>query len=159
MQGLLKPKGYIMKKKINILKVNKNYDINKILELQNKCNCNILSKNNILDDLNNNNLYYIANIDENLVGYVSCSLLYDHVDISSILVDKDYLRKGIATLLITEVINYCKLHDIPNIFLEVRSNNLEAINLYTKLNFKQISTRKNYYNNDDALIYKLKIED
>ena len=43
-------------------------------------------------------------------------------------------------------------------FLEVRRSNLPAINLYQKLEFKQLSVRKNYYRHksgvvEDALIY------
>ena len=47
------------------------------------------------------------------------------------------------------------------IILEVRAQNTPAINLYKKYSFKEISVRKNYYNNpvDDAIIMELVIRD
>ena len=42
--------------------------------------------------------------------------------------------------------------NINNITLEVRTTNEGAINLYKKYNFKVVSTRKNYYGNEDAYL-------
>ena len=68
---------------------------------------------------------------------------------------KEYENNGIATLLLNTVFNFAKENNITRIFLEVRPSNIHAIKLYEKNDFKTISTRKNYYkdNNEDAIIY------
>ena len=57
-------------------------------------------------------------------------------------------EKLIEEIIDEEIIN----KHIENITLEVSSNNISAINLYKKLNFKEVAIRKNYYNDSDAIL-------
>jgi ribosomal-protein-alanine N-acetyltransferase len=142
-----------------ISKMNKE-EINEIMDLQLRNNANILSKYSISTDLNNSNsIYFVAKIDNTIVGYIAANLLYDHIDILSILVDNQYLRNGIASTLLTSILNYAKNVNISDILLEVRATNIIAQKLYEKFGFERISIRKKYYpdNLEDALIYKLSI--
>lgn len=144
---------------ILITKVDKN-DVNEILNLQQNNNINILSKLSILEDLDNNNsIYFIAKFDSTIVGYIAANLLYDHIDILSVLVDNSYKRKHIASTLLSYVITYAKENKITDILLEVRTSNIPAQKLYEKFGFNKISIRKQYYPNnlEDAIIYKLSI--
>ena len=53
------------------------------------------------------------------------------------------------------------LNIYPNceqLFLEVRVDNLPAINLYNKLGFREINRRKNYYGDVDALVMERNIK-
>jgi len=115
-----------------------------------------LSYISLKNDLTNSNCYYIvAKINNDVVGYAGLQLLVDHADITAIAVSKNHLKKGIATLLLNKLIEKCKGLHMDKMFLEVRTSNTPAINLYEKLGFKKISTRKNYYeNNEDAYIYQ-----
>ncbi|MEG1989518.1 MAG: ribosomal protein S18-alanine N-acetyltransferase [Clostridia bacterium] len=133
-------------------------DIEHVIKLQEDNNQNILSLNVITEDLHNSNsIYYTASIDEKIVGYIAATLLVDHIDILAILVDSNYQRCDIASTLLEKLIYHSKNMNIDKIFLEVRQSNIPAQKLYEKYNFKQISVRKNYYqnNNEDALIYAL----
>lgn len=144
---------------ILITKMDKN-DVDKILNLQENNNNNILSKLSILEDLDNNNsIYFIAKFDSTIVGYIAANLLYDHIDILSVLVDNSYKRKHIASTLLSYVITYAKEKKITDILLEVRTSNIPAQKLYEKFGFNKISIRKQYYpdNLEDAIIYKLSI--
>ncbi|MNI69677.1 Protease synthase and sporulation negative regulatory protein PAI 1 [compost metagenome] len=84
-------------------------------------------------------------------------MLVDHLDIDSIVVDKDYQKNGVATSLLNKVLEYAKENKIYDVFLEVRKSNSNAILLYKKFNFEHINTRKRYYpdNGEDALIFYL----
>lgn len=115
-----------------------------------------LSYESLKNDLKNTNYYYVvAKVNNKVIAYAGIELLVDHADITTIAVNKDYLKKGIATLLLNELFKKCRELHIDKIFLEVRTSNIPAINLYEKLGFKKISTRKNYYtNNEDAYIYE-----
>ena len=67
-------------------------------------------------------------------------------------------NKGYATRLIDAVKDKAKNENVVNVWLEVDSKNNIAINLYTKLGFKQIATRKKYYKNgNDALILNYQV--
>lgn len=47
--------------------------------------------------------------------------------------------------------------DTKKVYLEVRESNKSAIGLYEKFGFRKIGQRKNYYGNEDGLIYILEI--
>jgi len=114
-----------------------------------------LSYNSLKNDLENSNCYYnLAKLGDSVIAYAGIELLVDHADITAIAVSNLHLNKGIATLLLNDIFRKCKNLNIDKIFLEVRTSNIPAINLYKKLGFKKISTRKKYYeNNEDAYIY------
>lgn len=134
-------------------------DLDEIYNIQLDYEHLIISKNSLKDDLNNNICIYFVCLDENqnIVGAIGGTILVDHIDISIVITKKENTKKGIASYLLNELIQYSQKNHIEKIFLEVRCSNTPAINLYLKFKFDQISTRKNYYDNsEDALIYMLK---
>ncbi len=114
-----------------------------------------LSYSSLLSDLNlDSTIYFIAFKNDLPIGYIGAEMLYDHADITAVTVDLDYRNKNIATLLLNKLIDTCKAQNFTAIFLEVRVSNLPAIRLYEKFGFKKINIRPNYYQNEDAYIYK-----
>lgn len=93
--------------------------------------------------------YYL---DNKLVGFIHLTKSFEIVDIINVVVDSNYRRKGIANELIKYCMNY--FADVVSFMLEVNVNNVSAISLYEKNNFKVIHKREKYYGNDDALIMK-----
>lgn len=76
------------------------------------------------------------------------SFIYDRLEIDYIYVKEEYRNKKIATKLLEylfENYNY-------SCTLEVRCDNISAINLYKKFNFEIINVRKNYYKNTDGYL-------
>lgn len=146
---------------ITIKKLEKN-DINKILQIEKSQNVTILKETVILDDMSNSNntLYFGAIYNDIIVGYIAITYVIDTIDILSIVTMKKYEHIGIATLLLEYIFNFAKKNNVNKIFLEVRTSNTKAINLYEKNNFKLISKRKNYYTDtkEDALIYLKEIK-
>lgn len=136
-------------------------NLEEIFNLQKDYEHILISKDSLKEDLNNTScVYYIATDDSNnVIGAIGGTILVDHMDISIVITRKDYVGKGIASLLLNELISYCRKNNIEKIFLEVRTSNIPAIKLYEKVGFEKISTRQNYYpdNNEDALIYMLEI--
>ena len=146
---------------ITIKKLEKN-DINKILQIEKSQNVTILKETVILDDMSNSNntLYFGAIYNDIIVGYIEITYVIDTIDILSIVTMKNYENVGVATLLLEYIFNFAKKNNVNKIFLEVRTSNTKAINLYEKNNFKLISKRKNYYTDtkEDALIYLKEIK-
>ena len=87
--------------------------------------------------------------DELVLGYLEIRLVDGVVDIMNLFVSEDARRQGIATALMNEMI---EKEDFNRIMLEVKVNNNEALKLYTKLGFKEITLRERYYDEDTALI-------
>ena len=85
--------------------------------------------------------------EEKIMGFMIYDLIYDRIELEYIGVIEEYRNKKIASKLMDYLINL----KLP-ISLEVNINNIKAINLYKKYNFKQASIRKNYYNDEDAYL-------
>ena len=106
------------------------------------------SKNQIINQINKKtNLSFGAFYNENLISFI----LGDLFNIEKILeyeilllyVCKNFRKKGLGTKLFNKIEkNNTRL---KNIYLEVSTNNLEAISFYTKMQFKVTHKRKSYF--------------
>ena len=86
---------------------------------------------------------------EKILGYLEIRLVDGVIDIMNLFVNEENRKEGIGTALMNEVI---EKEDYNRIMLEVNENNNEAIRLYSKLGFKEISLRDRYYGEDTAII-------
>ena len=91
--------------------------------------------------------YYI---DKKLVGFIHLSQSFETFDLITLVVDKEWRNKGIASSLLSYV--FKKVDGMKRMLLEVRVSNKAAISLYKKYGFKELCLRKNYYGDEDALI-------
>ena len=107
---------------------------------------------------------YIAKANNNILGFIMYQSTLQDIEILNICVDIEHRKKGIGKLLIKHIIDVVLQKKDTNIFLEVNVNNIKAIELYKKVGFKIISTRKGYYlnkltnNKEDAYIMNFKEE-
>lgn len=79
----------------------------------------------------------IATHQKQIIGFIIYTD-FDSIEILRVLVAQKYRQFGVATRLIQATLG-------KKTILEVRENNHYALNLYHKLGFKTIHTRKNYY--------------
>ncbi len=86
---------------------------------------------------------------DKILGYLEIRLVDGVIDIMNLFVNEEERCKGIATSLMNEMINKEKYN---RIMLEVNENNNNALRLYNKLGFKEISLRSRYYGEDTAII-------
>lgn len=95
-------------------------------------------------------------IDNRLAGFIICQTVADEATLFNIAVHPDFRRKGLATTLLTSLIDQLTTFDIKMLWLEVRASNSIAMNLYQQLGFNEITIRKNYYpaiqGQEDAII-------
>ena len=92
--------------------------------------------------------------DKNILSYIIFSYIVDESDIIFLGTHLDYQRLGLASTLI-QIPHH--LFKVNKIFLEVSTENANAIGFYSKHNFKILSVRKNYFaismqNNSDAYL-------
>lgn len=135
-------------------------DLENILKLEKHCFENeAWTKDMINNDFNKRSfMIYACTEDEEPVGYVNVLDLEVEAEILRICVAKPYRNRGMGKKLLQFVIDYCKEEKYDKIFLEVKSTNKIAIDLYERMGFYNINARKNYYaSGEDALIYSLLI--
>ena len=92
-----------------------------------------------------NSFTLVARVGSKIIGFLNFWLFDDLIEINSLVVDKDFLRRGVATNLIKSVFDFAKERKIKRIILEVNENNEPAIELYRKFGFSLYSIRKKYY--------------
>lgn len=92
--------------------------------------------------------------DHEILGFISASIIYERCEINYIAVEKKYRRRGIAQKLLDYVTTN---NNLDTISLEVKSDNIDAINFYLKNGFKKVSIRKKYYGNMDGYLMVKKV--
>lgn len=95
---------------------------------------------------------FVATQNDTLVAYCIISEIAGEAEIINVATIPSFRNQGVATQLLEYVINTIESKDI---FLEVSTTNLSAIELYTKVGFVKYSVRKKYYGNTDAILMKL----
>lgn len=118
-----------------------------------------LSNNEIIKDLNNNvfSKYFIYIEESNIIGFVNYFDIYDRYEIVNIFVTETYRNKKIGSKMLEHLIKLGEKQNIKNITLEVKKDNIVAINLYKKYNFEIVAIRKLYYQGIDGLLMERKM--
>lgn len=97
-----------------------------------------------------------------VIGYGMLSCVADESHLLNLGIKKTAQRKGNASKLMNDIINIARSKHSTKMYLEVRENNIPAINLYQKFGFSNIGTRKDYYltksGKEDALVLALNIK-
>jgi [ribosomal protein S18]-alanine N-acetyltransferase len=94
-----------------------------------------------------------AMLEGTLAGYLICSR-YERVwHIMNVAIDPDHRRQGLATALLTRLLERVNDED-ARYTLEVRRSNHAAIALYERFSFRAAGLRRRYYqdNGEDALV-------
>ena len=94
---------------------------------------------------------------DKIIGFLLYSLIYDRIEIEQFEVVFDKRKKGIGEKLLKYLIEKYENTNINNITLEVKENNIAAINLYKKYGFKIISIREKYYNGTNGILMEKKL--
>ena len=130
-----------------IIEFNKENDLSKF-------NSDILYIEELYKDLDNNPFgnYLLLVEDNEIIGYLYYSDIYDRVEINQIEIKSNYRRNGKATMLMHKLIDDTN----KSITLEVNKNNIPALNLYKKFDFNEVAIRKNYYNGVDGILMERK---
>ena len=113
-------------------------------------NNSFINKEEVLKELSNNPFSkYIVYLENNeVIGYLYYSDIYDRVEINQIEINSIHRNCGYGSKLLEYLVNTVN----KNITLEVNKDNIYAIKLYKKYNFKEVAIRKGYYNGIDGIL-------
>lgn len=141
---------------IEILKMDETH-VSAIAEIEKLCFSDPWSENSISGELNSRLSYWLVAVQEGvLLGYIGSQSVLGESDMMNVAVHPDHRRKGVAEMLILQLMQDLKQRENLNLSLEVRASNMPAITLYEKLGFDTVGRRPNYYRHpkEDALIMK-----
>jgi ribosomal-protein-alanine acetyltransferase len=100
----------------------------------------------------------VAEFDGQVIGYVSLRFVGRQGDVNTIAIAKDFQRKGFGNQLLAWLLIAAKDLGVRELFLDVRADNLAAIEMYKKAGFDRIDIRRNYYDHSvDADVMRKKL--
>ena len=117
-------------------------------------NDSFIDKDYLLNEFNNNPFIKVLLLVESskVIGYLYYSDIYDRVEINQIEIDSFHRNCGNGKKLMEYMINNVD----KNITLEVKNDNTPAIKLYKRYGFKEVATRKGYYQGTDGILMERK---
>ena len=117
-------------------------------------NNSFTKKDYILNELSNNPFgkIIILKEDNEIIGYIYYSDIYERVEINQIEINFIHRNCGKGDFLLKKLIESVD----KNISLEVNVNNIPAIKLYKKNGFIEKAIRKGYYQGIDGILMERK---
>jgi ribosomal-protein-alanine N-acetyltransferase len=90
-----------------------------------------------------------------LCGFITAQAAGEDWEIENVVTAAGFLRQGIASKLIHEIIERARNANGSKVLLEVRASNGAARSLYEKLGFIEVGRRRGYYSDpaEDAILY------
>lgn len=103
--------------------------------------------------------YLAAHLDGNLVGYAGMALLgrppYLEAEVHTIGVDPGHQHRGIGRRMLRALLAHADAYGVE-VYLEVRTDNHAAIELYRGEGFEVLGTRRRYYQPSGADAYTMR---
>jgi [ribosomal protein S18]-alanine N-acetyltransferase len=100
-----------------------------------------------LEALASGHLYLSAREGDSVIGYVGLARAGGEAEVHTLAVDPTYQRRGIGRALLRAVLDHAVG---ATVFLEVRTDNESAIELYRSEGFDVIGIRRGYYRSSGA---------
>lgn len=132
-------------------------DIDAVVALENESFTNPWPRETLVWELANSDVtrvYVLRDDADRAIAFCSVWLMFDELHINTLAVSPAHRRRGLATLLLTEIMAEAAREGARRATLEVRASNTAALELYARLGFTVSARRPGYYANpqEDALI-------
>jgi ribosomal-protein-alanine N-acetyltransferase len=104
------------------------------------------------EEKNRNSVTLAAESEGKVAGFINFWVLRPQVQLNTLAVAGEFLRKGAASALIGKMLEYAAKSLCCEIDLEVNELNAPAIALYARFGFTVVGKRPKFYNNTDAAL-------
>lgn len=94
---------------------------------------------------------------EEVIGYLEYSFIYDRMEIDNFFVNEERRNQGIGKKLLSYFVAIAIREHVINVTLEVRISNGVARNLYKKFGFREVARRKFYYGDEDGILMEKQV--
>ncbi len=136
-------------------------DIDRIILIEREIFLFPWSPGNFSDSIKAGYLCQVLEQDDTLMGYGIMMRSPEEAHVLTLGIAADWQKKGLGKTLLQHFIECAKEQAVKSIFLDVRESNHGAAQLYKRMGFHQIATRKGYYpamcGREDALVMKLEL--
>ena len=136
-------------------------DLDEIVKIENtlyKTPWNVKQYKYELEENEFSYLFVLEN-DNVIVGYYGFWVMFEECDITKVSIRKEFQGLKLSNILMKDCFKRAKEAGCEKINLEVRIDNIKAINLYKKHGFSEVYVRKDYYGKgEDALILNKVLE-
>ena len=109
------------------------------------------------EEKNRNSVTLAAEFEGQAAGFINFWVLRPQVQLNSLAVRGDMLRRGAATALLGKLLEYARKSLCAEIDLEVNELNAPAIAFYRRHGFEVVGQRPKFYNNTDAALLMRKL--
>lgn len=132
-------------------------DIDAVVALENESFTNPWPRETLVWELANSDVtrvYVLRDDADRAIAFCIVWLIFDELHINTLAVSPAHRRRGLATLLLTEIMAEAAREGARRATLEVRASNTAALELYARFGFTVSARRPGYYANpqEDALI-------
>jgi ribosomal-protein-alanine N-acetyltransferase len=133
-------------------------DLEGVLELEEACFTNPTSRDMLRYEVETSDVLHAYVMRSTpggmIVAYCAVWIIFDELHINTLAVHPRWRRQGVASLLLTHVLDDAVRHGAVKATLEVRRSNEGARKLYERFGFEVGGVRKEYYRQpvEDALI-------
>lgn len=134
--------------------------IDEVSALEERCFSAPWSRESFMWAKDDENSYFTVALEGGrVVGYAGLRFFAPEGDIANVATAPEHRRRGVASALLEDIIDFAKKRGITSLMLEVRTSNAGAVALYKKYGFVKVATRKNYYTmpTEDADIMRSEI--
>lgn len=134
-------------------------DIDRVAELEELIFSVPWSKSSFFDAINSkDDIYLVAEADGIICGYCGLWGVVGEGQITNVAVAPEFRRKGVARMMLKELLKRAEADGIKEFTLEVRESNIGAFTLYKQLGFEEVGIRKNFYSKpiENAIIMWLR---
>ncbi|WP_124065240.1 ribosomal protein S18-alanine N-acetyltransferase [Clostridium sp. E02] len=135
-------------------------DVLTITGIEQVCFPDPWSYESIMESLNNNlDTWFVVEMKAEIVGYCVFRIIAGEGELLRIALLPKWRGRGLSKKLMDQVVFYSRRWEVSSMFLEVRSSNECAVNLYRSYGFLENGIRKNYYQNpcEDAILMTIPV--
>jgi ribosomal-protein-alanine N-acetyltransferase len=119
------------------------------------------TRGNFADSLRSGYQAQLLCAGETVLGYFVAMQGVDEVHLLNITVDPDYQGQGWGRIMLDAVALWARSQDAHWVWLEVRTSNLRAQQIYQRFGFRRVGERRNYYpahqGREDAIVMSYRL--
>ncbi len=96
--------------------------------------------------------FLVAKYKKRIIGFAVAWLVSNEIQLNNIAVEREFRGIGIGEKLIEQIVEISAMRKPFKILIELKEKNISAYKFYIKLGFTKTGLRKDYYNDDNALL-------
>ena len=133
-----------------------------VLRVEQQAYAHPWSRSNFIDSLKSGYQARLLMADATLLGYFVAMKGVDEVHLLNITVAPEHQRQGWARVMLDAITLWAKGQGADWLWLEVRVDNLRALQVYESHGYRRVGQRKNYYpavhdQREDAVVMSLRL--